>query len=62
MTVTSFTLVLPFPWLIFMNVFYAANIAIKQQYYNTVRPQLNSDRFTQHITSQTWRLKRLFLN
>ena len=33
------------------------NIAIKQQQYcNTVRPQLNSDRFTHHMTSQTWRL------
>ena len=49
----------------FQKFFHAVNIhvAIKQQqYYNTVRPQLNSDRFTQHMTSQTWRLKKLFLN
>ena len=45
-----------------MNVFHAVNIAIKQQYYNTVQPQLSSDRFTQHMTSQKWLLKRLFLN
>ena len=58
-----FTLVLPSRWLIFRNCFHAVNIAIKQQQYcNTVRPQLSSDRFTQHMTSQTWRLKRLFLN
>ena len=58
-----FTLVLPSRWLIFRNCFHAVNIAIKQQQYcNTVRPQLNSDRFTQHMTSQTWRIKRLFLN
>ena len=58
-----FTLVLPSRWLIFRNCFHAVNIAIKQQQYcNTVRPQLNSDRFTQHMTSQTWWLKRLLLN
>ena len=54
------SLVLPFQRLIFRNVSPAVNIAIKQQQYcNTVQPQLNSDRFTQHMTSQTWRLKRL---
>ena len=39
-------------------------IAIKQQqqYCNMVSPHLNFDSFTQHMTSQTWRLKRLFLN
>ena len=65
MTSLSFlTLVLPFPWLIFRNFFHTVNnTAIKQQQYcNTVRRQLNSDRLTQHMTSQTWRLKRLFLN
>ena len=47
----------------FRELLHAVKIAIKQQQYcNTVRPQLNSDRFTQHMTSQTWRLKRLFLN
>ena len=49
-------------FVIFMNFFHAVNIAIKQQQYcNTVRLQLSSDRFTQHMTSQTWRLKRLLL-
>ena len=56
-------LVLPSRWLIFRNFFHAVNIAIKQQQYcNKVRPQLSSDRFTQHMSSQTWRLERLFLN
>ena len=55
-------MLLPFRWMIFVNFFHAVNIAIKQQQYcNTVRPQLNCDRFTKHMTSQTWRLKRLFL-
>ena len=64
MTSWSFlTLVLPFRWLIFRNFFQAVNTVIKQQQYcNTVQPQLNSERFTQHMTSQTWRLKRLFWN
>ena len=64
MTSRSFlTLVLPSRWLIFRNCFNAVKIAIKQQQYcNTVRPQLNSDRFIHHMTSQTWRLKILFLN
>ena len=45
------------------DVFHAVNIAIKQQQYcNTVRPQLSSDRLTQHMTSQTWRLERLSIN
>ena len=47
----------------FHDFFHAVNMAIKQQQYcNTVRPQLNSYSFTQRMTSQTWRLKRLFLN
>ena len=46
---TLFTLVLQFRWLMFMNVFYIVNVAIKQQQYcNTVRPQLNSDCFAQN--------------
>ena len=63
-SLSLFTLLQPFRWLTFMNVFHAVNIAIKKrQYCNTVRPQLNSGRFTQHMqTSQTWRLKKLFLN
>ena len=51
------TLVIPFRWLIFRNIFHAVHIAIKQQYCKTVRPQLSSDRFTQDMTLQTWRLK-----
>ena len=40
-----------------MNIFHAVNIAIKQQQYcNTFWPQLGPDHFTQHMTSQTWRL------
>ena len=44
-----------------MNVFHVVNRAIKQQYCNTVRPQLNTDCFTQHMISQTWRLRRFLL-
>ena len=64
MTSRSFlTLVLPFQQLIFTNFFHAVDIANQQQQYcNTVRPQLNLDRLTQHMTPQTWRLKGLFLN
>ena len=47
----------------FHDFFHAVNIEIKQQQYcNTVCQQLNSDHFTQHMTSQTWQLQRLFLN
>ena len=58
-----FTLVLPSQWLLFRKCFHAGNIAIKQQQYcNTVRPQLSCDHFTHHMTSQTWWLKKHFLN
>ena len=59
MTSLSFlTLVLPFRWLIFINVFHAVNIAIKQQQYcNTIRPQLrpcHTRQFSLQLATQ-WR-------
>ena len=47
-----FLLLSTLPMTDFQKIFHAVDIAIKQQQYcKTVRPQPNSDHFTQHMTS-----------
>ena len=64
------TLLLLFRWLIFLKLLPCSQYSsLTTTICNTVPPQLNSDRFTQNMTSllsliilSKWRLKTLFLN